>query len=243
MKYVYLSIILLALSCGSPKKTSTPKEETRTEENVEAPLAVEDELIVVLKNPKNVANAKALITNSGLTWDKMLFDSETTKIALIKVPADKRDFWLKRLQESGEFKSVELNGIMKTQDVIKREESTFLSFRKTECFGDCPVYDVSVDKEGNVTYNGKKYVVEEGTREFKLTDKEFSALKEKLNKNDFSSYKEVYDNPKIMDLPSTFITHKGKQVQIRLWSDEVPAELIDVHEYLQGLLIDKKFFD
>ena len=45
-----------------------------------------------------------------------------------------------------------------------------------------------------------------------------------------------------MDLPSTFITHKDKQVQIRLWKG-IPKNLVDVHEYVQGILLDKKFFE
>ena len=81
-----------------------------------------------------------------------------------------------------------------------------------------------------------------GTNTFTLTDKQFALLKEKLNNNNFSDYKKMYDNPNVMDLPSTFITYKDKQVQIRLWR-EIPKNLTDVHEYVQGILLDKKFFD
>ncbi|MDY0779877.1 DUF6438 domain-containing protein [Tenacibaculum sp. IB213877] len=241
MKFIYLSLFLLVLSCGTPKNTSD-KEETKTEEK-EAPKAVKDELIVVLNNPKNVEAAKALITNSGLQWEKLIFDTENTKIALIKVPAEKRDFWLERLQQSEEFKSVELNGIMTAQKAIERAKSPLFSIKKTPCFGDCPVYEVTINSDGKLTYNGKEYVIEKGIREIQLSEEQFTTLKEKLTIKDFSSFKDVYDNPKITDLPSTYITYKGKQIKIRLWTDEVPTELIAVNEYVQDILLENKFFE
>jgi len=245
MKYLYLSIFLLALSCGGVKSKGD-KEELKSNKAIETTAKakkIEDEkLLVVLKNPNNLADVKELIKNSGLTWDKMAFENDATKIGSIKVPADKKEFWLDRLKKTGEFESVSTNNKTTLDALIKKAKAVYFSFRKTECFGDCPVYNVSIDKKGNVTYTGLKYVTETGERKFTLTEKELTTLNEKLANNNFTEYKNVYDDPNVMDLPSTFITHKEKQVQIRLWKG-IPKSLIDVHEYVQGLLLDKKFFE
>ena len=246
MKYLYLSVFLLAISCGGINKKGDTKEEIKTnlkEKTVtETPKKEVEKLLVVLKNPNSLNNVKSLIKNSGLTWEKMAFENETTKIGAIAVPANKKDFWIDRLQKTGEFKSVDTNNTTNLDALIKKASTTFFSFRKTQCFGDCPAYELIIDNEGNVIYTGTKYVTETGERKFTLTEKEFTTLKEKLANNNFSEYKKIYDDPKLMDLPSTYITHKDKQVQIRLWKG-IPKDLIDVHEYVQGILLDKKFFE
>jgi len=171
----------------------------------------------------------------------MAFENSANAIGLIKVPADKVPFWTENLTKSNEFKTVTPYNKVTLDALVKKAKSVFFAFRKTECFGDCPVYNVTIDALGNVTYNGLKYVTVSGERKFTLTDKQFQLLKEKLANNNFSEYKKLYDNPNIKDLPSTFIAYKDQQVQIRLWKG-IPKNLVDIHEYAQDILIDKKFF-
>jgi len=245
MKLLYFTLFSLILSCGGTKSTS---ETTTTEHPKPKPITpievpIEDEkLIVVLKDPNSLADIKEYVKNSGLTWDSMAFENDANKIGIVKVPGDKKEFWIDSLQKSEQFKSVDLNNKTKLDALIKKAKMAFFTFRKTACFGDCPVYDVTIDAKGNVTYKGLKYVNVKGERKFTLTEKEFTTLKEKLANNNFSEYKRKYDNPNITDLPSTFISHKDKEVQIRLWKN-IPKSLINTHEYVQGILLNKKFFN
>lgn len=255
MKYSYLLLLFIAISCNSPKKKSTENsnssqsdventvtEKKKTEKKVDNDLLdPTQDLIVVLNNPEHITETKELVTNSGLKWDKTLLDKDALKIGLIKIPANKRDYWLDKLMESGDFKYVKLYSEKTLKELIAKEKKNFLSLRKTDCMGDCPVYNLTIDKNGNVIFKGIKYVLETGERKFKLADKEFNTLKEKLNKKDFSTFKEKYDNPEVLDLPSTYISHKGKQVQVRIWKD-APDELIEIHEFLEQILLRKKFF-
>ncbi len=262
MKVLSLSLFLFALSCGGPKKDTTKndvqkndvqksneKEQTKketTKQIVPEKKEVntyENELVVVLNDPSREEKTKEYLKNSGLQWKKKVFDNGASKIAIIEIPNNKSDFWLKALGNSSEFRTVKLNAENVIDNLIKKEENTLFTLRKTGCFGDCPIYSARVDKEGNVTFNGKEYVSVKGLKEFKLTDKELKTFTEKLNKKDFTSYKDIYDNPKIMDLPTTYILHKGKQVKIRLWNDDVPEELMDLHEYFEGILLEKKLFE
>lgn len=230
MKLAYLAFFLLIVSCNSSQKTSG---NTTFETN---------DLLVELKKSSTVNDAKALITNSGLTWDSLVLNNNDVRIALVKVPVNKKDFWLKKLRKSGAFASVNLNS---SASLNNNEEvnTPLFKIEKTPCFGDCPVFKVSINETGKVTYKGIENVLAIGVQEFQLSDKEFNTLKEKLEKNNFSSFQKKYDNPKIMDLPSTFISYNGEQIEVRLWSDEVPTELIDVKEYVEGILLDKKFFE
>ncbi len=249
MKHILLAAILLASTCDNPKKKSENTTNLKQDavEQVEKKVVEKtettaDDIVVVLKNPKKIEECKSFLTNSGLTWKKMVFDNGTSKIGVIKAPKGKRDYWLKKLKTSNMFRTIKANETSTVDALILKEKNTLFSYHKTQCFGDCPTYEFSVDNDGNVTYNGIEYVNVKGIQEFKLTDKELETLKGILGKNDFTSYKDIYDNPRIKDLSSTFMTYNGKQVQIRLWKD-IPKDLINLNEFVDGLLLSKKFFE
>ncbi|GFD75396.1 DUF6438 domain-containing protein [Tenacibaculum sp. SSH1-16] len=248
MKYLLYSFLALGISCGIPKKGSETKLTEPTEkviiakEEATKPMASQNQLIVVLKNAKSIDDVKSLIKNSGLTWSKMAYETDASKIGIVEVPEGKRDFWIDKLQESGEFRLIDANTDEKLTNIISEEKNNLLRITKTQCFGDCPVYTVSIDKEGNVVYNGVEYVLVKGIQKFTLSEKQLQELNEKLTKKDFKSFKDAYNNPRIPDLSSTYIVHDGKQILIRLWKD-IPDELIDIHEYIDGILLDKKFIE
>ncbi|CAM1349805.1 DUF6438 domain-containing protein [Tenacibaculum crassostreae] len=249
MKYISLSILLFAAMCSSPKKNNEPKlveseekEITVKEETVEKPKVPENELIVVLKNAESINDIKSLVKNSGLTWSKMAYETDASKIGIVKVPVGKRKFWIDKLQQTDEFRLVDINTDETLAKAISEEKNNLLSIRKTPCFGECPVYSVKIDKEGNGVYNGVDYVLVKGIQEFTLSDKQLKELNNRLATKGFDSFKKVYDNPKVLDLGNTYIVHDGKQVKIRLWKD-IPDELINIHEYVLDILFEKEFIE
>lgn len=245
MKYLLFTFFALLLACNVPKKeiekkTNTPKKEKTI--IVKEPNLIKNELIVVFKNPKKIEDAKSLLKNSGLNFHKMAYDKQNYKIGIVRIPEGKRTFWLDKLQKTKAFKEVAINTKNTLKNLIEKEENTLISVRKTPCFGDCAVYTLTIDKKGDVIYNGIDYVLEKGIREFTLPETAFKKLTKMLAEKDFNEFKDVYDDPKITDLPSTYIISNGKQVQIRLWNG-IPDELIEVHEYLEEILLAKKFID
>ncbi len=124
----------------------------------------------------------------------------------------------------------------------KDTRNIFIDLRKTACSGDCPVYEATVLKDGTVIYKGIKSVLVKGKKKFKLTDEAFEKLKQMFAKTSFKNYNRSYANPRDTDFSSIFITHKNKQVEVKLWKN-VPKELAFAYEYLEGLLLEKKFFE
>lgn len=247
MKYLSLFILLIAMSCNSPKKqkkVDIPEIETIKEKVIPEKKEVkkDNQLIVVLNNPKTINDTKALITNSGLAWDDLNLNVKGIKSAIVTVPTDKKDFWIQRLLESNTFEVVETNNEEALTAIKSKLESRLISIRKTQCFGDCPVYDFYINKDGKAFFNGKKYVAKKGKHEFQLSEKELQELTSKIEKSNFSSFKDVYDNPKVMDLASSYIFCNGKQIQIRLWQN-IPDDLTDIHEYATEFLYTKKYLE
>ncbi|PKH51634.1 hypothetical protein CXF68_13500 [Tenacibaculum sp. Bg11-29] len=248
MRYLLLLSFALTLACSVPKKEtkikSTKIEEKKVilKKTVDIPKTIENELIVIFKNPKNIEGAKSLIEDSGLSFQKMVYDKNTSKIGVITVPEGKRAFWLEKLKKTNAFKLVNINTDKTVSNLIKIEENTLVSIKKTPCSGDCAVYELSIDKQGNVIYKGIKYVLKEGKHEFKLSEKEFEKLNTMFSAKGFENFKDEYDDPSIVGLANTFITYNDKQVKIRLWRD-IPDELINIHEYIESILLNKKMIE
>lgn len=254
MKYILLVSFLIALSCNQPKKEKAEIKTTQTdkivkeekvviEEVKETPiLKTQEDIIVVLKNPKNVADAKAFIENSKLVWSELVIDNVTLKAALIKVPVDKKDFWIDSLKTSNTFSSVE----MKTEETINSikliAENTFVKIRKTHCSGDCAVYDVLLFKDGKVIFNGIENVLIKGKKEFTISETSMEKIEKMFSKTSFSKYFDSYVDTSLMDYQSTFITHNNKQIEIKLWKN-VPLELALAYESFEDILFEEKLIE
>ncbi|KGL63709.1 DUF6438 domain-containing protein [Polaribacter sp. Hel1_85] len=255
MKYLLLTFFVIALSCNQQSKekkntetTKTKKIITEKKENIKEEITeksivkTKEDLIVVLKNSKNVTDAKALIENSSLIWQELVIDENSLKAAIIKVPIDKKDFWLKRLKESNTFSSVEFHTKESVASIKYISENTFVKVRKTHCSGDCAVYDVILFKDGKVAFNGIENVLVKGTQEFNISEAKMKKIKGMFEKTSFGTYLDSYVDRSIMDFPSTFITHNNKQIEIKLWRN-VPLELALAYEAFEDILYEKKLIE
>lgn len=232
MKYKLLLLLLIILGCNQPKKE---KKETKIIKTQEA-------LLIVLKNPKKVNDAKALIENSGLVWENLVIDKNTLKAAVIKIPIDKTAFWIERLKEADIFSSVTLNSSETIASIKANNDKIFVKIRKSQCSGNCPVYDLIILKDGNVLFNGIKNVLVLGKQEFVLPEIKMKKIKDKFEKTSFGMYLDSYADESLMDYPSTFITHNDKQIEIKLWKN-VPDELAFAYEVIEDILFEKKFVE
>ncbi len=254
MKYLLIPILALVVSCDAFKKKTSKDEVFTHEETPEVVVEKKETIIpseketkdnailVVLKNPKAVDSVKAILAKNALIWDKVAYENGGSSIAVVQVPEGKKDFWIAQLENEDAFNSVQPYNEETLKESIAAENNKLVSFRKTECFGDCPVYDFIINKDGGATFSGKEYVKVTGTEKFQLTDTELQKLNGYLANEALQNLQEVYDDPNVVDLGSTYLIFNNQQVQIRLWKD-IPDSLIDVHEYVQGLLLSRKLIE
>lgn len=239
----------MALNCNKSKeniekeKPKTIKESTVKNKKVKVEeIKKQAEFIVVIKDVTNLEDAKSLIVNSGLTWDKLAIDTEVLKAAYIKVPIEKKEFWLKRLQQSNVFSSIDNNSKDALKSIKYIAENTFVKLRKTHCSGVFPVYDAIFLKNGNVIFNGIENVLVTGSKEFTMTKQQQEKIVKMFDKTSFKEYKNTFITRSVADFPSTFITHQNKQIEIKLWKN-VPDELAFAYEALEDILLEKKLID
>lgn len=114
-----------------------------------------------------------------------------------------------------------------------KEAEVYLRISKTNCLGNCPVYDVWVTQDDVLRYSGIKGVAILGEHSEKLTKKEAKELKELVSQIDFEQAQSLIprDKPKL-------IIEQGDKLLVRAARDYVPASqhLVD---FLEKLVAEK----
>lgn len=97
-------------------------------------------------------------------------------------------------------------------------DALFFSLERTPCFGKCPAYLITVDREGAAVYTGRTFADRPGTWKARVDQATMAALLERASAIGFFAMEDRYDGP-VTDLPSTIIRVNGdgrdKQVLAR----------------------------
>jgi hypothetical protein len=80
-----------------------------------------------------------------------------------------------------------------------------IKLERTACFGGCPVYSVTIDAQGNVTYKGIRFVRVEGEQTDRIPIPTVAALLATAQRVGFFDLLDSYRAP-ISDLPTTYVT-------------------------------------
>ena len=94
-----------------------------------------------------------------------------------------------------------------------------VSLQRTACFGRCPVYELSVLNTGEATLKVGRFCDEafgrslaEGMHKAEVDVTAWEDVTAWAEAMGFDTLQSRYDNPKIMDLPASIVTVKGKTV-------------------------------
>lgn len=86
---------------------------------------------------------------------------------------------------------------------------TLIHMQRTACFGFCPVYELKITKNGNVTFIGKQHVKHTGQSESQLSEENLDQMFQKIKESHFW---EIPANPecesRMTDMPSVYLTIK-----------------------------------
>lgn len=84
------------------------------------------------------------------------------------------------------------------------------------CFGACPVYEITINGDGAVSYNGKQHTSKIGAHHKQLSPEVTKTLFDAFATSNFYTFEDEYTS-NISDLPTTFISfnHSGKSKKIK----------------------------
>ena len=246
MKYLSLIILLLALNCSKSKNNSEVKEKNennieiikeKKELFIEEKKSIEQNLLLVAKNHKQLNKVESFILKNQLKIDSIKVKNKTLKIFTVKVPIEKKENWIEKLYATNLFSKIEDYSENNLKNIVDFAENTFLRIRKTKCSGDCSVFEATILKNGTLFFNGIDNVPNKGKIEIMLKEKYFNKLKEKFSKTNFGTYFDTVINETNNDFSSIFILHQNKEVEIKLWKN-APEELTIAYDYLDSILLE-----
>lgn len=96
--------------------------------------------------------------------------------------------------------------ILTRQTVIPVDAEFSITLERTACFGRCPIYRISVEGNGRVTYYGEMFVAVEGEQRSQIAQDQVRRLARELERVDFFSLQDEYTDLSATDMPSAITT-------------------------------------
>ena len=116
--------------------------------------------------------------------------------------------------------------------INKTETPVLFELIKGGCYGTCPIYSISLDKNRQVKYEGKRFVDVIGTYNWIMNEKDFNSLKTIINKKFKANYTH---NMQVQDLQVTRLNIKNKyQVKFK---GSYPTEFKNELKQIEKLLL------
>ncbi|MFT7333993.1 MAG: hypothetical protein ACI81S_002216 [Sphingobacteriales bacterium] len=118
------------------------------------------------------------------------------------------------------------------------EEKTMLaSIERTPCYGECPVYKMTIFTNGDALYEGRMNVEMEGLHTGVLSRRSVKKIIELAEDIKFFDFDENYIDEYITDIPSTIVTFvkDGNRKTIRSNSFQTPKELISFQNFIDQM--------
>jgi hypothetical protein len=92
---------------------------------------------------------------------------------------------------------------------LKPPSDAIIKLEESNCYGKCPSFVISISKNRQAIYTGRKNVEKIGTFTRKLDGQEYKDLLNAFEASRFFEFKDQYTS-KITDLPTTYITFNFK---------------------------------
>lgn len=115
------------------------------------------------------------------------------------------------------------------------ESGPLVIMQKTECFGTCPVYTITIYADGKAEYEGVRHVQKIGRFHKQFSPETVNGLIKDFEAADFWNLKDEYV-AEVTDLPTTYLSfnHGGRTKKIKDLV-EAPQQLKDLEQQVAEL--------
>ena len=115
-----------------------------------------------------------------------------------------------------------------------------IKLQRGPCFGTCPIYKLTIKGNGDVTFEGGKYVKNAGEVHDKISREKIDLLLHEFKAVDYFSLKDNYTKVGVTDLPYVFtsITINGKSKEIAHYHGDssAPKALSDLENKIDEIV-------
>lgn len=110
--------------------------------------------------------------------------------------------------------------------------------QRTACFGHCPIYTLTVYKDGTAKLHAEKWLDFEGDFTATVDQKKFDNLMQKAEEVGYFRLQDIYDSESVTDLPSTITTlRKADELKQIVNRYQGPDDLDDFEKYFDELYL------
>jgi hypothetical protein len=120
------------------------------------------------------------------------------------------------------------------------EQITEITLERTACFGTCPMYKITLRRDGTATYIGRRFVDRVGT--YKGNVYGFERLAQFVESQGFFKLNNEY-TVAVTDLPSTITSavRQGQRKTIVDYGNIAPLELWAIEQAIDGIVANTKW--
>lgn len=134
----------------------------------------------------------------------------------------------------------EVNQVVPNEALAQESDSAnlFFTYQRTPCYGKCPSYLVTAQKDGSILYEGRRNVEMIGLFQAKLTDEQMTKILDTAKSINFFSLADMYpeDGQFPTDLPSSIIFIQSNDYAHKVVNKiEAPESLISFEKYLENI--------
>lgn len=120
-------------------------------------------------------------------------------------------FSCKRKKEAVQVSETAIATIDSTSSSAIKGDTLLYYFERTPCFGQCPIFKLSIYESGYSIYEGRNFVDRIGTYQSNGDLASLHKIKEVADSIQYFSFDSLYDNPNLMDFPSKIIIIKNQE--------------------------------
>lgn len=116
------------------------------------------------------------------------------------------------------------------------EVAQSVTIKRGACLGACPIYNVTIHRNGKVDFEGIRFIEPEGKLSFSLSDRDNTRFWKMADQIEFAGYDTLYPC-KIADLPSSTFVFENENTKKTIVYQCEPAEVfIDLMDEVNMML-------
>jgi len=115
------------------------------------------------------------------------------------------------------------------------------TLERTPCFGFCPVYKVTIFRDGIVEYEGVRFVKTVGTATGRISARRLARVRALFERNGYFQFADSYQNYSVTDLPSAITSYspgggRFKTVNHYLGDRSAPRALTEIEDGIDRIV-------
>lgn len=120
------------------------------------------------------------------------------------------------------------------------EQISEITLERSSCFGPCPVYKLTLRRDGTATYEGRQFVERKGT--YSGTFYGFERLAQLIESRGYFNLKDNYTiNATDLSGTVTSVVRTGRRKTITNYGDAGPVELWGIEAAIDGVVANTKW--